>query len=238
MANAVLHATTSNEFKLLDVASGMGEPAKTIALAFPQSTVVASDVSEDMIAKAKLALQDIPNATPLLADAADLSSISSDSMDVVTCCYGYMFPENKLAALAESFRVLKPNGTLIATTWDKLVMLDIVNDVMEVCLGSRPPPPPLNPMSLSEEGLFESMVVNAGFKNVETVKSTYPFDFGDDREFQLKCGLILVKQKIEELGMEDVAEKAFFDNIGKYVTFEDGNMILKENTFQMLTASK
>ena len=39
---------------------------------------------------------------------------------VVTCCYGYMFPTEKETALAETLRVLKPGGTLVATTWDIL----------------------------------------------------------------------------------------------------------------------
>ena len=55
----------------------------------------------------------------------------------------------------------------------------------------------MNPMALSEDGLFESMVVKAGFQNVITEKSTYPFDFGNDRGFQLKCGTLLIKDKIE-----------------------------------------
>lgn len=61
--------------------------------------------------------------TPLLANAEDLSTIDDNSMDIVTCCYGYMFPADKDKALEETFRVLKPGGTLIATTWDKVDMI-------------------------------------------------------------------------------------------------------------------
>ena len=46
--------------------------------------------------------------------------MSDASYDVVTCCYGYMFPTEKETALAETLRVLKPGGTLVATTWDIL----------------------------------------------------------------------------------------------------------------------
>ena len=81
--------------------------------------------------KAEVALKDIPNVSPLLANAEDLSGIDDNSIDVVTCCYGYMFPGDKDKALSETYRVLKPGGSLVATTWVKLDMLSIVGDVME-----------------------------------------------------------------------------------------------------------
>ena len=55
-------------------------------------------------------MKDVPNVTPLLANAEDLSTIDDNSMDIVTCCYGYMFPADKDKALEETFRVLKPGG--------------------------------------------------------------------------------------------------------------------------------
>ena len=37
-----------------------------------------------------------------------------NKFDVITCCYGYMFCEDKLKALQESYRVLKTGGMLVA----------------------------------------------------------------------------------------------------------------------------
>ena len=179
--------------KVLDLASGPGEPAKvrsrcygtstpsaytlganthsqSIAKWMPNSIVIASDVSEDMISKHEQYLEGVPNVTSLLASAEDLSAVPSDSQDIVTCCYGYMFPADKDKALEESYRVLKPGGSLVATTWDRVDMVAITGDIMEAVLGERPPPPPLNPMSLSEPGLFEGMVTKAGFKDIEISK--------------------------------------------------------------------
>eukprot|EP00798_Chlamydomonas_sp_ICE-L_P028616 gene28616-31786_t len=53
-----------------------------------------------------------------VANAEDLSAIESDSIDVVTCCYGYMFPADKVKALKETLRVLKPGGVMIGEDKD------------------------------------------------------------------------------------------------------------------------
>lgn len=93
--------------RILDIATGPGEPAKSIAVALPHSTVIASDVSEDMVNAAKNNMSDLANVECIEADSQDLSQLESNSIDVVTCCSGYMFPTDKAAALGETLRVMK-----------------------------------------------------------------------------------------------------------------------------------
>lgn len=226
---------------ILDLASGPGEPAATIATALPSARIIATDVSEDMVSAATEAHKNLPNLTARVADAQDLSEFDDGSVDVVTCCYGYMFPTDKPRALKETYRVLKPGGLLVATTWDRVDILKISRDVMEAVLGAPPPTPPLNPMSLSEPGLFQSLVLDAGFTGVEQGTSTYPFDFGTDKDFQLRVGTILLKEKIDSFGEEGwrKAEEAFWANISKYTeTAMDGSMVMPENTFRLTVARK
>lgn len=180
-----------------------------------------------------------------------------------------MFPEDKALALTETLRILKPGGLLVATTWDRVDILKISRDVMTavgtggiyyatflvLCLrrlalghlrlsqvlGEAPPPPPLNPMALSEPGLFASMLAEAGFVEVEQTTSTYPFEFGSSRDFQFKVGTILLKQTLDEMGPEawKKAEQAFWENIEKYTQTEaEGAMIMPENTFRLSIARK
>eukprot|EP00798_Chlamydomonas_sp_ICE-L_P028615 gene28615-31785_t len=225
--------------KILDVASGMGEPALSIAKALPNSSVLATDVSPDMIQKANMAFQGFPNVTAqvanaeglsgiesdsidvvanaedlstiesdsidvvanaedlsaiqsVVANAEDLSTIESDSIDVVTCCYGYMFPADKVKALKETLRVLKPGGVMIATSWDKIDLVQLVRDIMAEVLGAPPPPPPLNPMSLSEPGLFENLMKEAGFdlNKIKQSTSTYPFNMVPPLDHVLNCKVL------------------------------------------------
>ena len=224
--------------KVLDIATGPGQPGISVAKAFPDATIVLSDVSEDMLAKATAASKDLPNTSTVIANAEDLP-YGDNEFDVVTCCYGYMFCEDKAKALQESYRVLKPGGMLVATTWDKLDFLKLTKDIMTEVLGKTPPPPPLNPMSMHEPGMMEDLVTNAGFKEMKVSHSSYPFDMGADSDFQFSMVTILVKDKIAELGAKAVAEKAFHDNKDKYSeTAADGTMVVAGNTFKLVTAIK
>ena len=111
MVDVVAKQVGSNNVTVLDLATGPGQPAATIATRITNAKVVATDSSEDMIEIAKNTHKNLTNMTAQLADAQDLSAFADNSIDVVTCCYGYMFPEDKEKALKETLRVLKPNGS-------------------------------------------------------------------------------------------------------------------------------
>ena len=68
------------------------------------------------VAKKKLAHLDIDWQH---IDAQQLP-FSDNSIDLVICCFGYMFVPDKPAAFAEVYRVLRPGGHFLFTTWDKL----------------------------------------------------------------------------------------------------------------------
>ena len=241
MAEAVA-ARVGAGARVLDLASGPGEPAATIARALPDASVVATDVSEDMVAGAAEATRDLANVEVRLADAQALDAFGDGSFDAVTCCYGYMFPTDKPAALAETLRVLKPGGVLVATTWDSLDIAALSRDIMTRVLGEAPPPPALNPMSLSEPGLFDGLVKAAGFSDVRQTTSTYPFDLGTDRDFQFRVGTIILKQALDDMddaGAWDRAKDGFWASIDKYAeTGPDGTLSLPANTFRLTIATK
>jgi len=86
-------ASSSDDNKgvvILDLASGPGEPAATIAAALPSCKVIATDVSEDMVATAAKVAEALPNLSAEVGDAQDLSGFADQSVDIVTCCYGYL----------------------------------------------------------------------------------------------------------------------------------------------------
>jgi len=95
-------------------------------------------------------------------------------------------------------------------------------------------------MALSEAGLFESLLVEAGFDkaDISQTTSTYPFDLGDESDFQFKVGTILLRDKLDELDKWGVAEKAFWASIDKYSTIENGSRVMPSNTFRLTVVQK
>jgi len=226
---------------ILDLASGPGEPAATIASMLPDVTVISTDISPDMNRIAAKKAIGIHNLKAMIADLQDLSDFEDSSVDTVTCCYGYMFPEDKLKALKETHRVLKPGGTLVATYWHSLDVFGLTREIMAAVLNGEPPLPPLNPMSLCEPGLFESLAKNAGFcGKIDFVQSQYPFDIGCDKDFQYKFVTMILKAELDKLNAHEVAKEAFGESISKYAVTESetGCTVLPNNIFVLATCTK
>lgn len=236
-----------SESVLIDIASGPGEPASTIALAMPSVTVFSTDVSVDMHKAAAKKSISVRNMKSMVVDAQDLSAFQSGSMDVVTCCYGFMFPNDKVKCLSEVHRILKPGGALVATYWLNLVQVEVCAEIMVAINSVQVPPIPfqshaINPLSLSEPGLFESLAVQAGFdaSRIESVDSSYPFDFGNHADSQYKMVTLPIKSQIDALDGQHVARQVYDDIISKYAVLDSatGSLILPNNTFIMATLVK
>jgi ubiquinone/menaquinone biosynthesis C-methylase UbiE len=103
----------------LEIAAGTGRVTRHIRQRIPPAaTLIASDISEEMLAVAIQQLND-PDIEWRNIDAQQLP-FADNSIDLVICCFGYMFVPDKSKAFAEAYRVLKPGGQFLFTTWDQL----------------------------------------------------------------------------------------------------------------------
>ena len=103
----------------LELACGTGRVTRHLRNVLPANAkLIASDISPDMIAVAKEKLSSA-NINWQIIDAEKLP-FNDNSIDLVVCCFGYMFVPGKMKAYNEVHRVLKPGGMLLITTWDKL----------------------------------------------------------------------------------------------------------------------
>ena len=104
---------------LLDVACGTGVVARVAARRMGgKISVTGTDISETMIDTAQVlsdagAVQDIQW---IVGDAANLP-FETSTYDVVLCQQGLQFMPNRIAALNEVARVLRPGGRFVASVW-------------------------------------------------------------------------------------------------------------------------
>ena len=132
--------------KVLDLASGTGEPALSLAkVVGPQGRVMATDLVPQMLeaARQNAAAEGLDNIEFRVADAESLP-FADGEFDRVTCRFGIMFFPDIPKALAEIRRVLKPAGRGCFAVFGSLQE----NPLFAVSLGpflkrvKMPPPPP------------------------------------------------------------------------------------------------
>ncbi len=115
----VEYAAPQPGMKVLDLASGTGEPAISLAQRVaPNGHVTAFDQSADLleIAAERARQRNLANFTTVLGDAHDLS-FAEDSFDLATCRFGAMFFADINRALTSLRHVLMPGARACFALW-------------------------------------------------------------------------------------------------------------------------
>ena len=156
----------------LEIAAGTGRVTRHIRERIPASAqLIASDISGEMLNEAKKKLGDLDIEWQTI-DAQELP-FADDSIDLVVCCFGYMFVPDKPKAFAEAFRVLRPGGMFLFTTWDMLernaasfVSRSIAKNYLE-----EPLPESYNlACSMHDENTIRQLLQDAGFSKMSVEK--------------------------------------------------------------------
>lgn len=154
---------------VLDLASGLGEPAFTLAKAVgPNGHVTATEITEEFVAS--VLGQGVPNLTAVQADACAIP-FPDASFDLVTSQLGamYFFPVSR--AFGEAKRVLKPGGKIAILTWGMPEQgTFFANCVFPFLARSNidpPPPDAPTPFRFSAPQRLTNELSNAGFQGVK-----------------------------------------------------------------------
>jgi SAM-dependent methyltransferase len=172
---------------ILDLASGHGEPACTLAANFPSAEVVSSDNEQHMCERALHRVTELGLGGRVSVHRIDLLDIAALSQpgaldepglqcDVVTCSLGlFMLSAADQASCLGGIRtLLRPGGLLVASVWERMTLMEIGGRCMASALGQREPPPlPLDPESLGASRADE-LLLATGFEPAETHNELYP----------------------------------------------------------------
>ena len=151
---------------VLEVAAGTGVVTRAMATGLPETTTLTcSNLNQPMLDHAAKVGTDRP-VTFQQADVMRLP-FADDSFDAVVCQFAVMFFPDQTGAYAEIRRVLRPGGTFLFNTWDKIEANEFA-DVVTQALGTLfPTDPPLfldrTPHGHHEPEPFRSRLADAGF---------------------------------------------------------------------------
>lgn len=175
--------------RVLDIATGLGEPAVTAAHRVgPNGSVLATDFSAEMIGFGRRRADDLglKNITFQQMDAQALDVIDA-SFDAVLCRWGLMFLDDLDAALRGILGALKPGGRFVTSIWgppDGAPALSLGARVVHRHLGMPPPREGTKtPFAFSDVAAFQDRVAAIGFSHVQGDWINVRFDFASAEEF-------------------------------------------------------
>ncbi|MGB9233400.1 MAG: methyltransferase domain-containing protein [Terriglobales bacterium] len=181
---------------VLDLASGTGEPAISLARRVgPEGSVVAADQSSELLAVAaeRARQKKLGNLITRQADAHKLP-FADRSFDLATCRFGVMFFADANGALTELRRVLKPGARACFAAWGpieqpywqttmKIVQRHVGREMLAA--GGA------DPFRFSVPGSLAEVLHVAGFQDVEEATPNLPWTWPGDAEevFEYACTL-------------------------------------------------
>ncbi|WP_022731982.1 class I SAM-dependent methyltransferase [Thalassospira lucentensis] len=236
---ALAHARGGADLAVLDLASGVGEPAFTFARALsgqrdvsantPGITghVTATDIVPEMCDGLSARAQEdgIANITVMPANMEKLP-FDDQSFDVVSCRFGVMFCGDPDLALRESHRVLRAGGRAVFMVWAPLVdnpLFAAMDAVLGNILGIGFDKAGLDPFSFGNVDQSMMRLESAGFRGIQATTHSPAGRIPETVAFwkpqmDMLFGHILREASDMEMG---ALNAAMFETLSPYI--EDGH---------------
>jgi ubiquinone/menaquinone biosynthesis C-methylase UbiE len=180
--------------RVIDIATGIGEPAITAAKKVGiEGYVLATDISPQMLAIAKertvsLGLQNIVEFKEVDAEKIlDLQQHQPLSpFAAVLCRWGLMFFPNLTSTLTNIYKLLSSGGRIAAAVWSEpakvpklYTAIDIVTQKLRISSTTvyAHYREILSPFSLANINIVNNALVEAGFKDIHTEYLNITFEF-------------------------------------------------------------
>lgn len=154
----------------LELCCGTGRVTRHLTnILMPDARLIASDVSPDMMSVAKEKLQASTKIDWQIIDAQQIP-YPANTFDLVVCSFGFMLIPDRKKAFEDTFRVLKPGGTLLMSTWDKLERNEasfVFRAIIKKYFGDSLPETYKLPFSMHQPELIREELMAAGFSKVD-----------------------------------------------------------------------
>jgi ubiquinone/menaquinone biosynthesis C-methylase UbiE len=222
---------------VLDIATGIGEPAITAANQVGNSGhVLATDISSQMlsIANQRAISLGLGQVIGFKEGDAETIDLSASTFDAALCRFGLMFLPDLRTGLSNIYRSLVDGGRLAAAVWaspDKVPFIALaLNTVMKETKSLPPPLGTPGPFSLSDENMLTNSLIKSGFKDVTIERMNVSFDFDSAEDYTsyvyetaAPLQAMLANQTQER---RDEILKAITESARKYAENDTGTMKL------------
>jgi SAM-dependent methyltransferase len=158
---------------ILELAAGPGDTGFAAAQALgPDGLLVSTDVAPEMVAAAEERGRELglTNVEYRVVDAQQID-LPDEHVDGVLCRWGYMLVPDPGRALAETYRVLRPEGRVVLTVWAEADAnpwgTAVGRALLQLDLIERPAPDAPGPFRLGDAGQLRALLRNAGFDEPE-----------------------------------------------------------------------
>jgi len=167
---------------ILDVASGTGEPALTLARKMSgKVNITGIDAADGMIkvAQGKVEKESLSNIS-FATMPAEKMTYEDNQFDKILCRFGLMLFADPVAGSKEMCRVLKPGGSFALAVWSGAETMPTMHWTYEVLKDKLPEEihPPLKKItSMGEPGVIEALLTDAGFTDIKVEHQTFHYEF-------------------------------------------------------------
>ena len=166
--------------RLLELACGTGVLTRALLESLPPACeIVATDLNEAMVERARAVAGDSPRARSVTWRTADMMELPFEPgrFDAAACQFGLMFVPDKARALRETARVLRPGGAFHFATWcalDENPFAAVTHRLIASFFPSNPPSFYDVPFSLPDPQVLAALLRDAGFESIEIERRELP----------------------------------------------------------------
>jgi SAM-dependent methyltransferase len=172
----------------LDIATGPGEPAMSIArMVGPDGKVIGIDLSEQMVRLATASAKErrIPNVEFQVMDAEKMD-FPDASFDLAVSRFGFQIFTNPETVARETCRVLVPKGRIGVAVWSTAEKASAIHAVVGPMLEFAEPDETgylPTPYELGGPGEMVKLLEGAGFHEAKEDRKTHTMSFRDADDY-------------------------------------------------------